>query len=70
MIGALLVAALGAVAIGAILALGRRALEPGLWIQAAGAAGVGVAGFWVLASGDTLGMEFTARSTCAWASTA
>ena len=59
MIGALLVAALGAVAIGAILALGRRALEPGLWIQAAGAAGVGVAGFWVLASGDTLGMEFT-----------
>ena len=49
-IGALLVAALGAVAIGAVLALGRRAFEAGLVLQAAGAAGVGVAGFWALAS--------------------
>ncbi len=59
MIGVLLVAALGAVALGAILALGRRTFEPGLWTQAAGAAGVGIGGFWVLASGDTLGAGFT-----------
>jgi hydrogenase-4 component B len=57
--GALLVTALSAVAIGAILAPGRRMLEAALWTQAAGAAGVGVAGFWALASGDTLGAEFT-----------
>ena len=48
MIGVLLVAALGAVAIGAALVLGRRTFEAGLWTQAAGAAGVGVAGFWAL----------------------
>ena len=59
MIGVLLVSALGAVAIGAVLVLGRRTFEAGLWTQAAGAAGVGVAGFWALASGDTLGAEFT-----------
>ncbi len=54
-----MVAALGAVAIGAILALGRRTFEAGIWTQAVGAAGVGVAGFLALASGDTLGTEFT-----------
>ena len=31
----------------------------GLWLQAAGAAGVAVAGFWVLAAGDVLGAAFT-----------
>lgn len=58
MIGVFLLAALGAVALGAVLALGRRTFEPGLWTQAAGAAGVGVAGFWALGSGDTLGTGF------------
>jgi hydrogenase-4 component B len=57
-IGALLLAALGAVAFGAILALGRRTFVSGLWTQAVGAAGVGVAGFWALGSGDTLGADF------------
>jgi hydrogenase-4 component B len=57
-IGALLVAALSAVAIGAVLVLVRSTFEAGLWVQAAGAAGAGVAGFWALASGRTLGAGF------------
>lgn len=58
MIGALLIVALSAVAFGAVLVLGRRTFEAGLIVQAAGAAGVGAAGFWTLASGDTLGAGF------------
>jgi hydrogenase-4 component B len=38
--------------------LGRRTFQDGLIVQAAGAAGVGVAGFWALASGDTVGASF------------
>jgi hydrogenase-4 component B len=56
--GVLLVAGLGAVAAGAVLVLGRRTFEAGLWVQAAGAAGVGAAGFWTLASGQALGAGF------------
>lgn len=53
-----LIAALSAVAFGAVLVLGRRTFEAGLIVQAAGASSVGAAGFWTLASGDTLGAGF------------
>ena len=59
MIGALLVAALGAVAIGAMLALGRRTLEPGLSYRRRERREWGSPASGSLASGDTLGMEFT-----------
>ena len=59
MIGALLVAGLGAVAVGGGLAFFRRVFASGVVLQAAGATAVGVAGFWVLATGATLGAGFT-----------
>ena len=59
MTGALLVAGLGAIALGGVLVAARATLRAGLVLQAAGAAGVAVAGFWVLAAGDALGAAFT-----------
>ena len=59
MIGALLVAALAAVALGGAMGIRRRGFEAGLLLQAAGAAGVGVAGFWALGSGTALGSGFS-----------
>lgn len=58
MIGALLLVALSGVAFGAALVLGPRTFVGGLVVQAAGAAGVGAAGFWALVSGDTFGAGF------------
>ena len=59
MIGALLVAGLSAIALGGGLVLGRaRAFQAGLLMQATGAAAVGLAGFWTLGSGSTLGATF------------
>ena len=49
MTGALLVAGLSAIALGGALGVWRRAFSAGLYVQAAGAAGVAVAGFWALA---------------------
>ncbi|HKY24741.1 MAG TPA: proton-conducting transporter membrane subunit [Gaiella sp.] len=59
MIAALLVAGLGAVALGGVLAAARRTFRPGLALQAAGAAAIGVAGFWSLAADEELGAAFT-----------
>jgi hydrogenase-4 component B len=59
LIGAVLVAGLGAIALGGILAATRATFPTGLGLQAAGAVGVAVAGFWVLATGDELGAAFT-----------
>ena len=58
MIGALLVAALAAIALGGALVVRRDSFETGLLVQAAGATGVGIAGFWALGSGATLGAGF------------
>jgi hydrogenase-4 component B len=57
--GALLIAGLSAVAIGGVLACFLRGFAPGVVLQAAGATAVGAAGFWVLATGVTLGEGFT-----------
>ncbi len=59
MIGGVLVAGLGALALGGPLAAGRRTFGTGIVMQAVGAAAVGMAGFWVLGSGSTLGESFT-----------
>ena len=59
MIGALLVAGASAVALGAVLVLWRSAFAGGLALQALGAVAIGATGFWVLASGSTLGAPFT-----------
>jgi hydrogenase-4 component B len=58
-IGALLVAALAAVALGGAIGMRRSSFDAGLLLQAAGAAGVGVAGFWALGSGTALGSGFS-----------
>ncbi len=59
MIGVLLVAALTAIALGGALAFARAdAFQAGLLVQAAGAAGVSLAGFWTLGSGSGLGADF------------
>jgi hydrogenase-4 component B len=58
-IGGLLVASLGAIALGGGLAARRATFVAGIVGQAAGAAGVAVAGFTVLASGSSLGEGFT-----------
>src|SRR5947208_10264259 len=57
--GALLVAALAATALGGLLGFRRSWFRAGVWTQAGGSAAVAVAGFWTLASGDTLGAPFT-----------
>jgi hydrogenase-4 component B len=54
-----LVAGLGAIAIGGALGVSRRTFSAGLWLQAAGAAGVSVAGFWALGSRAALGAAFS-----------
>ena len=58
MTGALLVAALAAIAVGGALVARRSAFTAGLGLQAAGAAGVAVAGFWTLGAGSSLGSGF------------
>jgi hydrogenase-4 component B len=57
--GALVVAGLGAIVLGGALVAARSTFLAGLVLQAAGAAGVAVAGFWVLAAGDAAGSGFT-----------
>jgi hydrogenase-4 component B len=57
-IGVLLVASLGAVALGGVLCVRRGLLVRGLDLQAAGAAGIAVAGFWALGGDATLGASF------------
>ena len=59
MTGALLVAGLSATAFGGALGVWRRAFSAGLWLQAAGAAGIAIAGFWALGSQTSLGEGFT-----------
>ncbi|MGZ4239894.1 MAG: proton-conducting transporter transmembrane domain-containing protein [Solirubrobacteraceae bacterium] len=59
MTGVLLVAGLAAIALGGMLAAARRTFAAGIWLQAAGAAAVGVAGFWLLGADATLGEGFT-----------
>src|SRR4051795_2825584 len=59
MSGALLVVGAGLVALGALLVTRSRSFAAGFTIQALGAAAVTVAGFWVFASGATLGAGFT-----------
>ena len=59
MTGAILVAGLGAVALGGALCAARRTFTAGIAVQAAGAALVAVGGFWALAEGDVLGAPFT-----------
>jgi hydrogenase-4 component B len=56
--GALLVAALVAIALGGLAALRRATFTVGLGLQAAGAAGVAVAGFWTLGAGSSFGAGF------------
>jgi hydrogenase-4 component B len=57
--GLLLGAGLGAIAFGGALSLWRRAFSAGLWLQATGAAGVSVAGFWALGAQVALGDGFS-----------
>jgi hydrogenase-4 component B len=56
--GLLLAVALGAIALGGALSGLRRTFPAGLWLQAAGAAGVSIAGFWALGSQAVLGDPF------------
>jgi hydrogenase-4 component B len=58
-IGLLLIVGLSAIAVGGALAVHRSSFQTGVLVQAAGAAGVGIAGFWTLGSGSTLGAGFT-----------
>jgi len=57
-IAALLLAGLSAIALGAALLVRASAFQAGLLTQAAGVATVGLAGFWTLGSGNTLGAGF------------
>ena len=59
MIGVILGAGLGAVALGGVLAAPRRTFRFGVGVQAVGALMVCAAGFAVLASGSRLGYGFT-----------
>ena len=59
MIAAVLVLGLSAVALGGILAAAGTTFAPGLVLQAVGAAGIALAGFWTLGAGCTLGEGFT-----------
>ncbi len=59
MIGALLLAGLAAIAAGGVLTAVRRTFLTGVTLQAIGAAGVGIAGFWALGAGTTTGDGFT-----------
>ena len=59
MTGVILAVALGAIALGGVLAAGRTTFRAGIGLQAAGAIGLAVAGFWALAAGDEHGAAFT-----------
>jgi hydrogenase-4 component B len=59
MSGAVLVAGLGAIALGGALVAARATFLAGFVLQATGAVCVAVAGFWILAAGDTSGASFT-----------
>ncbi|HEY5294621.1 MAG TPA: proton-conducting transporter membrane subunit [Gaiellaceae bacterium] len=50
---------LSAIALGGVLSVSRGTFSAGLWVQAAGAAGVSIAGFWALGSQAVLGDAFT-----------
>ncbi|HEY3181934.1 MAG TPA: proton-conducting transporter membrane subunit [Gaiellaceae bacterium] len=63
MIAALLVAGLGAIALGGVVGARRASFAVGLGLQATGAAAVGVAGFWTLGSGTELGAGFASDFT-------
>jgi hydrogenase-4 component B len=52
-------AGLAVLAAGGLLSLSRRGFTAGIWLQAAGALLVAVAGFWGLAAGATAGAGFT-----------
>jgi hydrogenase-4 component B len=58
MIGLLLIAGLSAIAVGGALVVRRASFQAGVLVQAAGAVGVGLAGFWTLGSETTLGADF------------
>ena len=47
-----LIVGLGLLVLGGVLAAHPATFRAGLGVQAAGAAGVGVAGFWALGAGD------------------
>jgi hydrogenase-4 component B len=47
------------IALGGLLCIGRRTLAAGLVVQAAGAGALAVAGFWLLATGGSIGAAFT-----------
>jgi hydrogenase-4 component B len=57
--GLLLGTGLSAIALGGALSVSRRTFSGGLWLQAAGAAGVSIAGFWALGSQGAIGDAFT-----------
>jgi hydrogenase-4 component B len=57
--GALLIAGLGAIALGGAVTLVYRGFAAGVALQAVGAAASAVAGFWVLGTDATLGAGFT-----------
>ncbi len=59
MTGAVVIVALSAIALGGVLVAARATFLPGLVVQAAGAVGVAVAGFWALASDEVVGARFT-----------
>jgi hydrogenase-4 component B len=57
--GGVLLGGLGAIALGGLLAAARRTFAAGVVLQAAGAAGVALSGFWTLGTGTTAGEGFT-----------
>ncbi len=59
MTGLLLGAGLSAIALGGALSVSRTTFSAGLCLQATGAAGVSIAGFWALGSQAVLGDPFT-----------
>ena len=58
MTAGLLLVAFGLIGVGALGCVARPGLRLGLLVQAAGAAVLGVTGFWLLAEGTTLGSPF------------
>src|SRR5436190_727784 len=56
-----LLAGLTAVAAGAALAAAQKTLRAALALQAAGAALIAVAGFWILATDESIGAAFTSE---------
>jgi hydrogenase-4 component B len=59
MTGMVLAVSLTLIGLGGVLCASRRSWVMGLVLQACGAGGVGLVGFWVLATGHTLGAPFT-----------